>query len=227
MSALAAPPPEVLPRSYRFTAEQHRRLEDLGFVPVNACAEAGSSPSWRFTAEEYHRLDELEFFEPEDRVELLDGEIFTMSPIGILHSVAVRRCTRLFTERARGRYVVSPQLPVHLDELSEPQPDIVLLQPDAAENLARHPRNEDSFLVIEISDSTLRFNRGRKLRAYARAGIREVWIVNLRDDCVEIFRAPAGDSHAETHVRQGDEMVSCQAFPDVSFPARDLLPRLP
>ena len=141
----------------------------------------------RFSTEDYHRLGELGFFAPDARVELLDGEIHDMSPIGPLHGGVVNRLNRLFNLAAKGRWIVSAQNPVDLDKYSEPEPDVVLLKPAPDDYVSHHPVPDDVLLLIEVADSSLEFDRRKKLPTYARSGIRDLWIVNLQES--EIGRA--------------------------------------
>jgi Uma2 family endonuclease len=170
--------------------------------------------TYRFTVEEYHKLGEVGIFDEDDRVELLDGEIILMSPVGYRHAKAVRRLNNGLVPHSRRRFQVDVQNPVIVSDDSEPQPDLLLLDPavDAYEGL---PEARHVYLVIEVADATLRYDRGRKLKAYARAGIRELWIVNLREDVIEVYRDPAGEAYRTTRVARGSERVAPAAFPDV------------
>jgi len=177
---------------------------------------------YRFSVEEYHHLWETGFFKPEDRVELLDGEIIIMSPVGLRHVQAGNWIVECLVEQARRRYMVSPGNPVWLHAHSEPQPDMMLVP--RVRKLERHPRPEDVFLLVEVSDSSLAYDRVRKLTAYAKAGVREYWIVNLQEDVVEVFREPSDGSFGVTfQVRQG-QTLSPLAFPDVTVLAADIIP---
>ena len=122
----------------------------------------------RFTVAEYHRMGETGVLKPGTRVELLDGRIIDMSPIGPLHGGSVNRLIRLFSRLSAGRWLVSAQNPVYLDEAFEPQPDLTLLKPVEDDYTSRHPRPEDVDLVIEVADVSLDFDRNEKLPAYGR-----------------------------------------------------------
>ena len=162
---------------------------------------------------------------PNARVELLDGKIIDMSPIGPFHGGLVKRLSRLFNLKAKGRWTVSTQDPVRLDDLSEPEPDVMLLKPSPDDYTSRHPQADDVFLLIEVSDTTLDYDRGEKLPAYGRAGISEVWIVNLNEETIEIYREPHFTGYGSKIVRHtGDEVVP-QAFPDALVNVAELLKR--
>ena len=177
---------------------------------------------YRFSVEEFHKLWEVGIFQREDRVELLDGEIIVMSPIGIRHVQAVNWINECLVEQARRRYLVSPGNPVWLHEYSEPQPDMMLVP--RVRKLERHPRPEDVFLLVEVSDTSLAYDRERKLAAYAKAGVREYWIVNLQQDVVEVFRQPAdGKYHVEITFTVG-QTLNPLAFEDVAVLAADIIP---
>jgi len=177
----------------------------------------------RFSAEEYHRLGELGILSPGARVELIEGAIHGMSPIGPFHSGVTMRLNRFFQLRAKGRWIVFVQDAVRLDDYSEPQPDLMLLKPAPDDYVSHHPTPDDVFLLIEIADSTLDFDRGRKLQIYARAGISEFWIVNLRDSTIEVYREPHFTGYENKAVLKADEKASPAAFPDVALEIAELL----
>ena len=170
--------------------------------------------TFRFTVDEYHKLADAGILEEDDRVELLDGEIILMSPVGYRHAKAVRRLVTTFIRASRDRYEVQGQDPVVVNDYSEPQPDVLLLanEVDEYEGL---PEARHTYLVVEVADSTLRYDRGRKLKAYARAGIAEFWIVNLKENSIEVYRDPAGETYGSRSVARGQERVAPAIFSDV------------
>jgi hypothetical protein len=177
----------------------------------------------RFTRREYYRMAETGVLQPEARVELLDGQILEMSPIGPSHGSAVKRLNDFFSNLPHGRWLLAVQDPVALDDFSEPQPDLMLLKraPDFYEK--RHPGPDDVFLLVEVSDSTLLFDRGEKLPIYGRAGIREVWIVNLPDQTIEVYRDPHYQGYASTEILRPGQQARPLAFPDVVVDVAELL----
>jgi Uma2 family endonuclease len=181
------------------------------------------APTYHWTVEEYEKLNGAGIFTESDRVELLNGEIIVMSPIGYRHATAVARLTKFFVRHGRDRYELHPQNPFVLDERSEPHPDIFLVDPKV-EALRRHPRPDEIFLVIEVSDSTVRYDREDKRPAYARNGIREYWLLNLEDNVLEVFRDPAGDTYRGTQVLGADALIAPLEFPDVQLRVGDFLP---
>jgi Uma2 family endonuclease len=179
----------------------------------------------RFTVRDYHRMAETGVLRPDARVELLDGRILDMSPIGPFHGGVVKRLSRLFHQLAHGRWLVSTQDPLRLDEYSEPQPDLMLLRPAADDYTRRHPEPGDVWLLIEVADTTLELDRGEKLPAYGRAGIPEVWIVNLPELVVEVYREPHLAGYAQRRLARAGERISPAAFPDATVEVGALLER--
>ena len=179
----------------------------------------------RFSVTEYHRMAEVGLLRPDARVELLDGQIIDMSPIGPFHGGVVNRLTRLFNRHAKDRWLVSTQNPVRLNDQSEPQPDVMLLQPSAGDYTTQHPAPEQVFLLIEVSDSTLSLDREEKLPAYGRAGIAEVWIINLTDQAIEVYREPHFTGYGtKTIFRQGQQ-VRPHTFSDLVVDVAELMKR--
>jgi Uma2 family endonuclease len=163
----------------------------------------------RFTAQEYRAMGEAGVLGEDDRVELVAGEIVDMAPIGSRHLSCVVALTHLLVERARGRYFVSVQNPVLLAERDEPQPDLALLvrSPDPA--APGPPGPEDVLAVIEVSDTTLSYDRSVKLPLYARAGIPEAWVVDLEARGVGVHSDPAPNGYrASRSFGPGEAVVS-------------------
>ncbi|MDB6124693.1 MAG: putative dioxygenase [Pedosphaera sp.] len=167
-------------------------------------------------------MAETGVLKPDARVELLDGQIIDMSPIGPFHGSMVKRLNRLFNNLAAGRFLVSVQDPVLLDEHSEPQPDLMLLKPAHDDYSTRHPGPEDVLLLVEVADTSLAYDRGEKLTAYGRAGIREVWIVNLAEQAIETYREPHYAGYGITTVQRTGDKANPLAFPDVSVDVTQL-----
>lgn len=177
----------------------------------------------RFTLEDYHRMAATGVLKPDARVELLDGQIIDMSPIGPFHGGVTKRLIRLFTLLAKGRWVVAAQDPVQLDEYSEPQPDLMLLKPAPDDYTTRHPAPEDVLLLVEVADTSLTYDREEKLPAYGRAGVAEVWIVNLPDQAIEVYREPHFAGYSAATVWRAGGSASPLAFPDVAVDVAELL----
>ena len=142
-------------------------------------------------------MAEAGIFRPDDRVELIDGEIYDMVPIGSGHAGKTDRLNRAFARAfAEGLVHVGVQRPLRLDALNELQPDLMLLKPRTDDYQRGHPAPADVLLLIEVSDSSLSYDRKTKLPLYAKFGVPEVWIVNLTEGSVEVYREPAADAYA-------------------------------
>ncbi len=192
-------------------------------MPPATIARPRVGQPYRFTVAEYHKLGEAAVLGKRG-VELLEGEIIHMSPIGHRHLLTVSRLNKHFVLRAKDRYDVHPGGAITLNDLSEPQPDVMLVQPEAEVPEKRLPVPEVTHLVIEVADASLRYDRGRKLRAYARAGVPELWIVNLRDDCVELYREPMSGKYRWTRTARGREKVAPARFPDAAIAVEKVIP---
>ncbi len=148
-----------------------------------------------FTVAEYERMGQSGILSEDERVELVNGEIIKMSPIGEPHAACVAILTQLITLRLRLSAIVWVQNPIVLDDYSEPQPDLAVLKPRADFYRQAHPRPEDVLIVIEVSDSTLSFDRKVKLPLYARAGIPEAWLVNIPEERIEVYGDPVNGEY--------------------------------
>ena len=176
-----------------------------------------------FTVDEYHRMGEAGILHEDSRVELIEGEIIEMSPVGNRHIACVNRATALFSARLAGKAIVSIQNPVVLSRITEPQPDVVLVRPRDDYYASERMSSEHTFLVIEVSDTTLRYDRNRKLPLYAKSGVPEVWIEDLQGDVILVFRDPGPKTYATFLVFRRGDSISLLAFPDIAFKVEDLL----
>ena len=140
----------------------------------------------------FHRMGETGILGPQDRVELIDGEIIDMSPIGVLHAAIVDVLARHFGRRTGESVFVRCQNPLRLDDISEPEPDIAILRPRADFYMTAHPGASDVLLVIEVADTSLAYDLGTKVPLYARHGIPEVWVIDAATRQTRVFRRPVG-----------------------------------
>ena len=177
----------------------------------------------KFTLEEYHQMAASGILTEDDRVELIRGEIVEMSPIGRFHAACVRRLIRLFSQRLGDRALVDAQDPVELEDNSEPQPDLTLLQLRDDFYAGGHPQSEDIFLLVEVADTTVETDRQVKIPLYAEYNIREVWLVDIKKECLEVYRQPSPNGYQEIQKYQRGQTVSVQAFPDVIFTVDEVL----
>lgn len=172
---------------------------------------------------DYHRLGEAGALAGDRRVELVDGEIIEMSPIGSRHAGCVDTLNRLFSRRLSARVLVRIQSPIVLDDFSEPQPDVVLLRPRADNYRRSHPGAADVVLLVEVLDSSVDRDRARKVPAYANARITEVWLVNLEAETIEVLRQPSrGEYHSTVSYRRGARLAAGVA-PATWFRVNDIL----
>ncbi len=176
------------------------------------------------TASEFNHMCEARVFREDDRLELIEGEIIEMSPIGKRHAAAVRRLNNLLARRlGEDEALVDAQNPVVLGDLSEPQPDLALLRP-RSDFYAEHPRPEDILLLIEVADTSLAYDREVKIPTYARHGVPEAWIVALEGAVVEIYRRPAADGYADVERLDDPEaVVSPSLLPQLQLRVKDLV----
>jgi len=179
----------------------------------------------RISVEEYYHMAETGVLRPDARVELLDGEILEMSPIRPFHGGVTKFLIQFFSSSSKGKWITAAQNPAHLDDHSEPQPDLMLLKPSSNFYRKRHPRPEDIFLLVEISDTSLEKDQEKKLPAYARAGIAEVWIVNLNELTIKVYRQPHFAGYRSKAILQAGDQASPQLFPDVMLDVAELLKR--
>lgn len=164
----------------------------------------------------YHRMGEAGILDAGERTELIEGRIIVMAPIGSEHADWVDRLTRYFIKALPDQFTVRPQNPLYLNETSEPEPDIALLRPRQRPYREAHPRAEDAFLVIQVADSTLSYDRDVKVPLYAQNGIPEVWLVDVAAHRLEIFREPAEGVY-RMHLRpRSQEVITLFAMGDVN-----------
>jgi Uma2 family endonuclease len=178
----------------------------------------------RFSVDEYEQMGRVGILGEDDRVELLDGEIAKMAPIGLRHADCVNRLTRSLVTTFGDEAVVLVQNPIRLSDWSEPQPDLALVRRRAGLYASSHPRPADILLVVEVAGTSLASDRSVKIPLYARGGVSEVWLVDLSEETVTVYRDPRRAGYRSTHeVRRGDDLAPA-AFPDRALNVADLLP---
>ena len=178
----------------------------------------------RFTLDEYHRMGETGILGEDDRVELIEGEIIEMTPIGSRHAATVARIHQLFVRRLGDRAVVWSQNPLLLArQQSEPEPDVMLLTSRSDFYAGALPEPPDVRLLVEVADTSLQYDRRTKLPLYARARVAEVWLVDLGTSRLEIHRAPGNDVYRDVHLPLAAETFAPMAFSELALTLRDLL----
>jgi Uma2 family endonuclease len=178
----------------------------------------------RWNRHDYHKMAELGLIGPDERTELIEGEVVhKMSPVGSKHSTAVYCITHTLSTQISD--YIDAQRPILLDDLSEPEPDVIVAFGSFSDYRDRHPEPENLRLVVEVSDSTLAYDRVVKGRLYAGQNIAEYWIVNLQDRCVEVYRRPGTESgYLDTQIHYPPDTISPLAYPDFQFAVSDMLP---
>ena len=172
----------------------------------------------------YYRMAEAGILSHPQRVQLIDGDVFDINPIGSPHAAVTRRLEQRFARAvADGIVLVSVQNPLRLDAYNEPQPDFVALAPCPDAYAASHPGAADALLVVEVSDSSLEYDRKTKLPVYARFGVPEVWIVDLSGKAVEVCRDPT-DSRYASSGRMTQGSLTPARIPEVTIDIAALLP---
>jgi Uma2 family endonuclease len=175
-----------------------------------------------FTVDTYLQLGELGLLHEDDRVELIDGQVVEMSPIGNDHASCVRRLNGLFARALLDRAVIDVQNPIVLGERDSPKPDVTLLRP-RGDGYPRHPRAADILLLVEVADTSLAYDREVKVPLYARAGVPEVWVIDLASDRIHLWREPAGDHYASARTVSRNDTITPVSFADVAFSVDEIV----
>ena len=183
----------------------------------------GTPPRRQFTVDEYERMIAAGIIREGERVELVEGEIVHMAAMGGAHAACVRRTDRWFERRVGEHAIVSVQCPIRLPPRGEPEPDIALLRPRADFYAAQHPGPGDVLLVIEVSDATLAYDRRVKVPMYARAGVSELWVVDVQAGTVEVHRDPRGNHYQQVALYRRGDRLSPLAFPDLSIGVAEIV----
>jgi len=175
------------------------------------------------TVGEFLRMGEVGILDPRDRVELIEGELVAMAPIGANHAGTVIALNEALTSATRGRALVSAQNPVQLSDRSLPQPDYAVLVPRADHYRTAHPRPHEVMLLVEVADSSLEYDRDVKRLLYARNGIAELWIVNLAACTVEVCHSPGPDGYATITVAGRNDVLELERLPGARVRVADIL----
>lgn len=176
----------------------------------------------RFNVTEYYQMAEAGVLKPEDRVELIEGEVIKMSPIGSKHAACVKRLDDLL-HRKFGSKCISIQSPVRLDDYSEPEPDVALVKSRDDYYELQHPTAADTLLIIEVADSTVLTDRSIKVPLYARANVPEVWLVNLPAQSIEVFNDPLAGAYRNTREFKRGEIFTSPTVIDLTLQVNEIL----
>ena len=169
------------------------------------------------TVDEYYLMAEVGVLAPDARVELIEGEIIDMAPQKSRHASAVGKLMRRLVKAAGEQALVACQVPLRLSPQSEPEPDLMLLRPRKDEYAESHPTSSDVFLLIEVADSSARYDREIKVPLYARHGVAEVWVIDLDAGRVRFYRQPQGDEYADISSTEAPGITSLPGLPGSSF----------
>jgi Uma2 family endonuclease len=178
---------------------------------------------WVFTVDEYHRISQAGILSEDDRVELIEGEIIKMSPIGKLHASCVKRLNAILNRRIGQFAIISIQDPIRLNDYSEPEPDIALLKLRDDFYSQQLPAADDVLLIVEVADTSVEYDRTVKLPLYARAGIPETWLANLPADKVEVHSEPVNGIYQKVRELRRGEGLSPEAFPTLVLKVEEIL----
>lgn len=174
-----------------------------------------------FSVAEYDQMVRAGVLGEDDHVELIEGEIVEMSPIGAAHAGYVARLNRILASQVAGQALVFVQNPLRLAR-SEPEPDLALLRPRADDYIGSLPEAADVLLLIEVADTSADYDRHFKLPLYASAGIAETWLVDLNRRLVEVYRQPGETGYAEKRTRRADDQLAVAALPGVRLTVSDI-----
>ena len=185
-------------------------------------------PPWvsrrAITVDDYARMAEAGILTRDDRVELIEGQIIEMPPIGSEHAGRVNRLNRTLVLALGERGILTVQNPVRLNRISEPQPDFAVLKPRADDYTGSHPQAADVLLLIEVADSSLAYDQGVKAGLYARNGVPEFWLVDVRDRSVTMYREPEDGSYKTIVPCRGCDVLTIAALPGLSLRVEDVFP---
>lgn len=183
-----------------------------------------ASPPFRFTNHQYHRLGEAGVLPPDARLELVHGEILTMSPIGPRHSLVTKTILGSWIHRIPYGWHLGIQDPVTLDEHNEPQPDISVIRGEPSNYLGRHPGPHDIGLIIEVAETSLEFDTGAKRALYASCGIVEYWVVDIPNQRIEVSTGPGPNGYASTVVLAPGQAACSITVEGLSLQVAEIFP---
>lgn len=213
---------------HRFSYDEYLRMAQLGVLPegpielIEGRVLAGGRP-WRFTVEDFHRLGEAGILSDEERVELIDGEIVDMAPIGSQHAGSLKRIVAFLRRGLGSEVILSVQDPLYLRDDREPQPDVMLLRHRDDYYSESHPTASDVLLLIEVADSSIAYDRMEKADLYAAHGVSEYWLVDLSKRAVLVHTSPSSLGYRSVETRRGADTWTSTMLPTLSVRGQDLL----
>ncbi|MEG4483627.1 Uma2 family endonuclease [Microcoleus sp. D2_18a_B4] len=180
----------------------------------------------KWTVKEYHKLAEIGIFNPEERLELIEGNIIKIRAKGTLHAAATRRTASRLHNLLGNQATVYNKSPIALDDNSEPEPDIAVVRIDPFDYATHHPTPSEVYLIIEVADSSLTFDREIKAQIYARSGIADYWVLNVGERQLHVFLEPAEDGYQSEVILGESAIVSPLEFPAFNIAIQAMLPPL-
>jgi Uma2 family endonuclease len=175
------------------------------------------------TVQDYHRMAEAGIFHPEERVELIAGQIIQMVAKGTAHESAVTRTDRLLRNRISNEVLLRFQSPVQLDDYSEPEPDVAVVVPDALDYDDHHPTPAEIFLIIEVADTSFKYDTEVKAAIYAQSGILDYWVLDVNRRKLHVYRLPNPQGYQSETILAEDVQISPLAFPECIITLREML----
>jgi Uma2 family endonuclease len=191
-------------------------LSNLSFTPSPSAVK-------HWTVEEYHRMAELGLFQSGERTELIAGQILLMSPKGAPHVTALQLLGTILETELDGLALIRTQDPIHLDNFSEPEPDLVVVCGGVLDYADRHPQPQDIYLVVEVADSTLKYDCDTKDKIYAKAEIAEYWVLDVKGRQLHIFRDPSAVGYTSHTILRESANASPVAFSAISISIQSML----
>ncbi len=211
------------PQNRAFTVDECDRMVAAAILTEEDRVELIAARRRPFTVGEYYRMAEADILTEEDRVELIAGQIVAMSPIGSRHAACVDRLNGLLHRQQEASFIVRVQSPIALDAYSEPEPDVVLLRPRADFYAGGHPLAADVLLAVEVSDTSIDYDREVKLPLYAQAGLSEVWLIDLQKSRIEVYARPQGDAYQQRVEVTADATLTSPTVAGLELVAADVL----
>lgn len=179
-------------------------------------------PKYPLSVHHFHKMIDLEILYEDEPIELIEGELITMAPIGPAHSAKVRRLNRVLSNAVKDFAIVDVQNPVTLGEYSEPQPDLTLLRMSEDYYETENPKAEDVLLLIEIADSSLRSDKHLKIPLYARHGIVEIWLFDVNKKRTEVYLQPSEDGYRQILYPDFNASLSPCMLPEIAIPLKEI-----
>ncbi len=182
------------------------------------------NPLRLWTVKEYYQMIEAGLLHPEEQVELLEGQIINMTPQGPFHAATTDYTTEYLRHTLAGKALLRCEKPIALNQYSEPEPDIAVVHLHPYRYANGHPQASEVYLLIEVADTTLEYDRNTKAKIYAKAGIEDYWVLNTKKRQLHIFREPMIDGYSQEDILVETASISPLAFPEITVEISRLLP---